>query len=176
MIPERFLFNLSKYRHNLMRQKSYYSSRQLEVERSNHYTIETRHLKRWYVALRVNKGLNRDKCKSTIGIQTRDIPSTRLRGERSNHLTAGTPQRGWVTLHLCIGKRSRESSVQVMTNRSFLIARFARVHLNFSLMNELYKQIYGFHGLCSPFRLILVYRHYLNRTLRLNVGGIQLMR
>ena len=46
------------------------------------------------------------------------------------------------------------------------------VHRNFSLMNELCKQIWGFHGSCPQFRLILVYRHYLNRF----VDGIHLMR
>ena len=40
-----------------------------------------------------------------------------------------------MTLHnTCIGKRSHESNVQVMTNRSSLIARFATVHPIFSLM------------------------------------------
>ena len=46
------------------------------------------------------------------------------------------------------------------------------VHWNFSLMNELCKQIWGFHGSCPQFRLILVYRHYLNRF----VDGIHFMR
>ena len=32
---------------------------------------------------RVNSGLDRDKCKSTRGIRTRDIKSARLMGERS---------------------------------------------------------------------------------------------
>ena len=41
-----------------------------------------------------------------------------------------------------------------------------------NLMNELCKQIWGFHGSCPQFRLILVYRHYLNRF----VGGIHFMR
>ena len=77
---------------------------------------------------------------------------------------------------MCIGQHSRESSEQVMTDKPFLDVRFARVHWNFSLMNELYKQICGFHGSCSPFRLILVYRHYSNRTLHLYVVGIHSMR
>ena len=34
---------------------------------------------------RVNSGLNRDKCKSTFGIRTRDIKSTRSNVESSNH-------------------------------------------------------------------------------------------
>ena len=76
---------------------------------------------------------------------------------------------------MCIGKRSRESSMQVIADKPVLFARFARVHRNFSVITELYKQICGFHGSCSPFRLILVYRHYLNRTLHLYVGGIHLM-
>ena len=69
-----------------------------------------------------------------------------------------------ITLHLFSGKLSRESNLQVMTDRSFLVAMFARVHRNISLMNYMYKQMCGFHGSCSSFRCILVYRHYLNRT------------
>ena len=54
------------------------------VDHSNHYSIETRHSKQRNA--NVNSGLNRDKCKSTRGIRTRDIKSTNLRGERSSQL------------------------------------------------------------------------------------------
>ena len=40
-----------------------------------------------------------------------------------------------IKLYICIGKRSRESSVQVKTYRSVLVDGFGRVHRN--VMNDI---------------------------------------
>ena len=51
---------------------------------------------------RVNSGLNRDKCKSTSGIRTRDIKSTCLIGEHSKPLVHRHITQKVLVYNLCI--------------------------------------------------------------------------